>query len=223
MDINLLPWREEIITYNKKVFFWIMSISLVMSGFFLIFIYHLFFGQIEYTKSYTQALESAKTNLISNVSAYFNDKKLQEKINARINVLQQLQESRYTTVRILNEITKIIPKGVYLTKMTRKDNDLEIEGLANSNLLIASFMQAIDKSSSLKIMSLQKVEKTEEKKVVATQFAIQLSLKSPSLINLPKKESSTFHNPIESIQKNAEEQNKLIDNAVKKLETGKSP
>jgi hypothetical protein len=70
MDINLLPWREEIVGYNKKIFLRLILMALVCAGIFLTFAYHLVFSELGYVKSYMSALESAKVNLAGNVSAY---------------------------------------------------------------------------------------------------------------------------------------------------------
>lgn len=181
MDINLLPWREEIIGYNKKVFSRLMLMAVVGAGVFLIFAYQLVFSQLSYVKSYTAALESAKLNLAGSVNTYLTQKKTQKEIEARTIVLQQLQVNRFDTVRLLNAVVAIIPKGIYLTKLVRNNNQIDISGVANSNLLIANLMTVIEASKHLKVESLQKVEKTEGKEMIVTQFELKLSLTAAPL------------------------------------------
>lgn len=182
MEINLLPWREEIIEYNKKILFRLLLAAIILGGCFLIFAYHLFFAQVSYTKSYTQALEEAKVNLVGNVSAYFTQKKIQKEVSARYLVLQQLQLSRFDTVRFLNEIVKITPKGIYFSTLARNDNQIKISGAANSNLLITEFMQKIQQSLNLKTTSLEKVEKKEGANLIVTHFDLQAALTLPPLL-----------------------------------------
>jgi len=179
MDINLLPWREEIIGYNKKVFFRLILMALVGAGIFLTFTYRLVFSELTYVKSYTAALESAKLNLVGSVSTYVTQKKIQKEIEARTIVLQQLQENRFNTVRLLNAVAATIPKGIYLTQLVRNDDHVDIVGVANSNLLIANLMTVIQTSPNLKVDSLEKVQKTEGKDLVVTQFELKLSLLGP--------------------------------------------
>lgn len=216
MDINLLPWREEILEYNKKVFGRLMLLAVVLSGFFLIFIYHLFFARMDYSKSYIQTLETAKTQLVNNVRGYFEYKKIEKEVSARFLTLQQLQQSRFDTVRLLNEIVLLTPKGIFLKKLERNGNQVQLSGVANSNLLISQMMTGIEKSKVLQVGSLQKVEKTEGNDLVVTQFDLQLTLTSFTPVNSgADNQKSKIGNPIESIQKNREEQNKLIDAAAK--------
>jgi type IV pilus assembly protein PilN len=219
MDINLLPWREEIIEYNKKIFGRLTLLAVILSGVFLIFIYHLFFGRMDYTKSYVETLEIAKTQLVNNVRGYFEYKKIEKEVSARFLTLQQLQQSRFDTVRLLNEITAVTPKGIFLKKLVRTGNQVQISGVANSNLLISQMMAGIEKSKVLQVGSLQKVEKTEGADLVVTQFDLQLTLTSYNAPIIAGTEAISqkqkIGNPIESIQKLREEQNKLIDAAVK--------
>lgn len=219
MDINLLPWREEVIEHNKKAFMRILLATLILAGFFLIFIYYLFFGRVSYEISYTEALEKAKLNLVGNVTAYFNFQKMQKEVNARYFMLQRLQYSRSETVFLLNEIAKVTPKGVFLNKLIRQGNQVQLFGVANSNLLIAEMMRAIDTSKNLKTISLQKVEKKEAQHSVLTEFDLQLALILPTSLSeesSKKADALQVQNPITTLQQKKDEQNKKIDDVTKK-------
>lgn len=219
MDINLLPWRKEIIEYNKKFFTRLVVAALVLAGIFLIFAYYLFFGRVSYETSYTKALEKAKLNLVGNVTAYFSQQKIQKEVNARYLMLQKLQYSRFETVSLLNAIAKVTPKGVYLNKLIRKNDRVELSGTANSNLLITKMMQSIEASKHLKTISLQKVEKRQDENSMITEFDLQLALTIPSSLSQESsKKAGTMQlqNPITVIQQGRDEQNKKIDDAVKK-------
>jgi type IV pilus assembly protein PilN len=176
MDINLLPWREEIIRYNKKIFLRLVLLSLVASTIFLVFAYRMIFAELSYVKSYTSALESAKLNLVGSVNAYMAQKKVQKEMDARIVTLQKFQDDRFSTVRLLNAMVTTVPKGIYLTKLVRNNNQIDIAGVANSNLLIANLMQVVEASPHLKVESLQKVEKTVANDMTVTQFELKLNL-----------------------------------------------
>lgn len=212
MDINLLPWREEIVTYNKKIFLRLMLSVIVLSALFLIFSYNLFFSQVSYTKSYTLSLEQAKTHLVGNLTAFFDQQKVQKEANARFLALQQLQLSRFDTIRLLNDVVKITPKGVYLQSLSRNGNEIKFSGEANSNLLIAELIKAINLSKNLDISSVQKVEKQEGNKLIVEHFDLFAVLTLPSLMgNTKTEEKAPIKNPIETIQKKREEQTKKIE------------
>ena len=224
MEINLLPWREEIITINKKFFLRLIVIAVLAGGGVLVLAHQFFFAQTTYSQSYTRALERAKINLITNISSYFQHKKTYQEIAARVVVLRNLQVSRFETVRLLSELTKVIPAGIYLKKLSRKNNEVNVAGTANSNLLISQLIKTINHSPELEVTSLQKVEKTEANDSTITQFDLHFMLTmSPSGIAPSEKTKSTMTNPIETIQQHREQHNELIDAAVKSGTVNKSP
>lgn len=175
MEINLLPWRDEILAFNKKRFFQLLFVALSASALVLTIIYHLFFGQLSYSQSYTAVLERAKIGLVGSVRTYFQYKKTADDVKTRLLTLRQLQRSRFDAVRLLNAITKIIPKGVYLHSLNRNQHIVDMTGFSSSNLLISSFMDAIDRSPDLDVVSLKNVQTTEGGTAV-TQFDLQAKL-----------------------------------------------
>lgn len=218
MDINLLPWREEIVDYNKKVFTRLMLAALILAGFFLIFAYHLFFQKISSADSYTQELEKAKVNLVSSVTAYFNFQKIQKEVNGRYLMLQKLQYSRFETVFLLNGLAKVTPKGVYINTLTREGDRLDLTGAANSNLLITKMMELIESSKNIKVISLQKVEKAQGQNVTVTSFDLQLALTLPSALSDEtgkKADKLQLQNPVNVIQQHRDEQDQKINDAIK--------
>lgn len=185
MDINLLPWREEILAYNKKIFSWLILFSLILSVIFLVIAYQFFFAQVSYTEKYMNALNAAKQNLVGSVSAFVNQKKIQDEIATRYATLEKLNQSRYDAVLMMDGLAKITPVGIYITKLARKNNNIEISGVANSNLVIAEFLDAINKSPHLDVVSLDKVEKKEGEKIIETRFDLKAVLTLGQHIDQP--------------------------------------
>ena len=65
---------------------------------------------------------------------------------SRMNVIQQLQESRPEIVHLFDELAGVIPEGVFLTTMTQTGNRIVVEGQAQSNARVSAFMRNIDGS-----------------------------------------------------------------------------
>ena len=68
------------------------------------------------------------------------------KLLAKINLIQQLQESRPQIVHLFDEIPKATPDGAFLTKLTQKGDDIIFEGKSQSNSRVSAFMRAIEAS-----------------------------------------------------------------------------
>ena len=71
---------------------------------------------------------------------------LQVALLTKIDLIQKLQESRPLTVHLFDEIPRILPDGVYLTKIIQTGTDLIFEGKSPSNARVSDFMKAIEAS-----------------------------------------------------------------------------
>ncbi|OGT25717.1 MAG: hypothetical protein A3I77_03130 [Gammaproteobacteria bacterium RIFCSPLOWO2_02_FULL_42_14] len=209
MKINLLPWRQDRLAANRKMFSVITLTTVAVACGTLYFVYSLFFTESSYLKSYAKALAQAKETTFLKVKLYMSSEGKQKELLERSQELRTLLLNRYDTVRLLNEITVLTPKGIYLTNLSRKDDSVEINGDASSNLQISQFMYSIEASKTLKVISLQKVEKTEGNELVTTQFDLKLSFSPSAVIKtapvLPTAEKIKINNPIKAIQQHDRE------------------
>ncbi len=190
MEINLLPWRKEIITYNKNQFFGFVLAAIVLAGGLLWFVYSELFSQVIYDQEYVAALQNQSAQLSSEISDLQARKKTFELAQQKVITLENLQYSRFTTIKFFNEITGIIPAGIYLNSMARTDADVEVMGIANSNFLIAQLIKSIDSSSDITTLSLKKVERTEKDFTSVTDFDLQLAILTSLPIDNKNSDSS---------------------------------
>ena len=68
------------------------------------------------------------------------------KLLTKIDLIQKLQQSRPQIVHLFDEIPKIIPNGLYLTKILQTGTDLIFEGKSTSNARVSELMRAIENS-----------------------------------------------------------------------------
>lgn len=150
ININLLPWREALKEQQKKEFISMQGLA-ALSAIATMLIVHLLFnyqitfqGQInEYLKNEIKILD----NKIAEIKAL---KKEKQRLLARMEIIQQLQTNRPQIVRLFNEIVKTVPEGLYLTSLTRTGNSILMDGKAESNTRVSTFMRNIESSKWLK-------------------------------------------------------------------------
>jgi len=80
------------------------------------------------------------------------------KLLAKIDLIQELQESRPEIVHLFDEIPKATPDGVFLTKFTQTGSELIFEGKSQSNARISALMRAIDGSPWLQTPTLNVIQ-----------------------------------------------------------------
>lgn len=147
--INLLPWREEARKKKQQDFVASVFAGVLFTAFILLLVYM----YIEGLKNH----QSQRNAMIKN-EIVFLDKKIAEireiedkknKLLKKIEVIQDLQESRPEIVRLFDELARTTPEGVHLTKFAQVGQTLTIDGKAESNARVSAFMRAIEHSDWL--------------------------------------------------------------------------
>jgi len=160
--INLLPWREAERSRRQKEFAIAagMAVAVVLLlGLALRFQVEAMIQSQESRNNYLQG-EIAKLNRrIKEI-----DKLEETKANllARMNVIQQLQESRPEVVHLFDEVVGAIPEGVYLTRLTQSGNQIVVEGGAQSNARVSAFMRNIQASDWINNPDLLLIENKDQ-------------------------------------------------------------
>jgi Tfp pilus assembly protein PilN len=100
-------------------------------------------------------------------------------IKKKVNVVKALLRKTTVEVRILDELSKSVPKYVWLKNVTRTGPNLKIEGGAFSNLFIADFIENLKLSPVFgENIILEKISASKEKDVEFLVFSLQVPIES---------------------------------------------
>jgi type IV pilus assembly protein PilN len=80
------------------------------------------------------------------------------RLQARIQVIEQLELSRPEIVHVFDQLVRTTPDGIYLTSVKQTDRRIELKGFAQSSTRVASYMRNIDSSEWLKEPALEILE-----------------------------------------------------------------
>jgi type IV pilus assembly protein PilN len=71
-----------------------------------------------------------------------------EELTRRLNVITELDKTRLWRVRLVDELSKCVPEHLWLTSYeeTGNPNQVQVEGVTFSNLLVADFMSRLEAS-----------------------------------------------------------------------------
>lgn len=72
--------------------------------------------------------------------------RVQENLLARMEVIDQLQASRSATVHFFDQLVATVPDGVHLQRLQQRGEEVTIEGLAESNARVSSYMKNLEAS-----------------------------------------------------------------------------
>ena len=161
--INLLPWREELRKKKQKDFINAIVLS-VLLGFIIIGLIHAYIaGLNSYQDQRNLILQNEITLLDKKIVEIKDIEEKKNKLLAKIDLIQKLQESRPEIVHLFDEIPKTTPDGVFLTKFTQTGSELIFEGKSQSNARISAFMRAIETSNWLQTPTLNVIQSPDKR------------------------------------------------------------
>ena len=188
--INLLPWREELREQRKREFISVLA-GVAIVGLGLLYLGHLsMMGQIEGQKKRNSLLESEISIMAKSVREIDKLKDKKEELLARMNVIQSLQGNRPIIVRVIDELVRTIPDGIFYSKLNRKGSNITFSGIADSNNRISSLMRRLDGSEWFAKPNLTSVSANVKYGPQASSFNMSAIITTPeSLINKTEEES----------------------------------
>jgi len=87
-------------------------------------------------------------------------KGLEAALNQKLTIINSLEKGKTGPVRVLDHLSQIIPKQVWLTEWSEKSGSVKVAGEALTNKHVAQFITALKKPAE----SLQTMEKPDPKK-----------------------------------------------------------
>lgn len=147
--INLLPWREALRKERQTEFFITLGIVVVISAgiWGLIHFYHT--QLISYQQLRNQFVQQEISLLDKKIEEIKRLEKEKQRLLARMRAIEQLQGNRPLVVRLFDEMVNSLPEGVSLTAVKQAGSKITINGVAQSNARVSSFMRNLEKSTWL--------------------------------------------------------------------------
>ncbi|HCK29252.1 MAG TPA: hypothetical protein DIT34_05375 [Acinetobacter ursingii] len=144
--INLLPWRDELREQRKKQFI-AFSAAVAVLGVVAVVLAWLFYDhKLNDQEQANQLIVSTNQNLDTQLKSLDG---LQERRNAiveRMKLIQGLEGQRPVTVRLIDELVRVTPSNMYLTKFSRTGDKFTIEGKAESPNTVAELLRNLEAS-----------------------------------------------------------------------------
>ena len=171
--INLLPWREEL-RKQKQREFGVMAVSSAVLACLIVLLAHFHVdGLIDNQNTRNAFLSNEITILDKRIGRIKELEAMKQNLLARMNVIQELQGSRPTSVHLLDELVRTLPEGVHLNSFTQKVKALTMKGQAESNARVSDYMRKIDASEWLTGPRLNVIKTTESGRRRIANFTLR--------------------------------------------------
>jgi type IV pilus assembly protein PilN len=179
--INLLPWRE-VERKRKRQEFGVAAGAAVLLAVLAGFVLRWQYGSIiDNQNDRNQFLKSQIVEVDEQIVEILDLEQRKQNLQARIQVIEQLQRSRPEVVHLFDQMVRLLPDGVYLTSIKQTEHRIQIKGIAESSTRVSALMRNIDGSEWLKDPSLEIVESKGAGEAGAsfTLYANQTSVAPP--------------------------------------------
>jgi len=170
--INLLPWREELRRKRRRDFGVALGLSAVLFCVAMLGV-HLFIQSMidrqVIRNDYLKREIAALNKVIKEISQL---EKTRQQLIARMEIIQQLQESRPEIVHLFDEVVDTLPQGVFLTKLDQRGKSLAFWGRAESNARVSAYMRNVEGSEWMGRPNLRVIENKEQTDTGLSHFEL---------------------------------------------------
>lgn len=173
--INLLPWRAELRKEKQKEFGILIGIFALIAGA-VVGAAHLWnVALIERQALRNQYLETRIAELDKKIKEIQALQKEKERLIARMRAIEQLQSNRPLVVRFFDELITNLPEGVSINQVQQKGNKITINGEAQSNARVSSFMRNLESSKWLRKPELDIIQSKTESGTRISSFTLRFN------------------------------------------------
>lgn len=174
--INLRPWREEKSRERQKHFLLNLFGAALFAGAIVLAIGYYFDVMQERQLERNNYLKAEAAKLDKQLKEIKELKAKKKRLLARLDAIQSLQASRPLIVRNFDELVKVLPDGIYYSNVSRKGNNIGINGLAEDKLDVSNLMRNIEESIWFGEPSLSKVELSKQE---LNEFSLAVPVLTP--------------------------------------------
>ncbi len=174
--INLLPWRDAARKERQKEYLTILSVIGIFA-FLIVFGISLFYSERIAGQLKRNAFLNAEINVLDQrISDIKTLKDKKSGLQQRMALIEQLQSSRNLGTQVFAEIAKVVPAGIYLARLEKKEDALLIIGKTESNNRLAQMIRQIEESSLLSFVNLQSIVAGKDQSQILSDFTMQLKV-----------------------------------------------
>ena len=178
-QINLLPWRDERRQEQRKEFLTVLALVVVFGAAMVLLADRVVNAQIETQKARNAYLQENIRELDKMVAEIKDLQKRRNQLIERMRVIQELQGNRPIIVRVLDQLVRTVPDGVFYTSIGSNEKVISINGVAESNNRVSSLMRRLDASDWLANPNLDRVTAAPSYGDQANTFNLSVNVQLP--------------------------------------------
>lgn len=175
--INLLPVEKKKKKKPLPVFFISGIVVVLVTVAVLAYLFYYYNTTLEATTMKFRTNEQKIAELKKKINEVDNFEKLNKTVDERNKLIEQLRKNQNLPVMIIDEISKSVPSGVWMSAMTSTGNTVNIDGYAFTNSDVVVYINNLKAAALFSDISLQESKQTEIEKIPLYQFKLTFNVK----------------------------------------------
>ncbi len=149
LRVNLLDWREKRREQRKKQFGILLGGAAISGVLVCVGVIAYFNSHLADQNERNNRLRSEIKLMEAKIAEIKDLEKVRENLIARTQVIEKLQQSRAETVHFFDELVKTVPDGLYLTRVEQRGTETQIDGVAESNGRVSTYIRNMESAEWL--------------------------------------------------------------------------
>jgi type IV pilus assembly protein PilN len=175
--INLLPHREEKRKARRQQFYALLGLVTLLGGLIVALVYSIIAGYITTQEARNDFLKTEIAALDKEIDQIKRLKQQTDALLERKRIIESLQRDRAEAVRMLSELARQMPEGVYLRSLKQEGQRINLTGYAQSNARVSTLMRNIEASPWLEKPELLEITAVTVDKRRLNEFNMNASIK----------------------------------------------
>jgi type IV pilus assembly protein PilN len=182
--INLLPHRAEKRRARQLQFAILSGISLVVGIVIVGFVHVAIDTRISYQERRNEYLKQQIAVLDKQIAEIKKLREQTQSLLARKTVVENLQSTRSSVVRLLDQMLRILPDGIYLKSLKQNGEKISLVGYAQSNARVSTLMRAIEDSPWINTPVLVEIHSSSTAGARLSEFSLNFNLTKQQAVML---------------------------------------
>jgi type IV pilus assembly protein PilN len=175
--INLLPHREEKRKARRQQFYALIGMVSVLAALIVFLVHTVIAGYISAQEAKNEFLKKEIAVLDKQLDQIKRLKEQTQALLVRKQIIESLQRDRAEAVRLLTEMTRQMPEGVYIRSLKQDGVKITLNGYAQSNARVSTLMRNIEASPWLEKPQLIEIKAVTVDRRRLNEFNMNAALK----------------------------------------------
>jgi len=172
--INLLDWRAERRARRLEQFRNLLILGLILAVVVVMMMYLAMTNAISNQQARNSYLKQQIAEIDQKIKEIEDLERTKQNLLARMRVIEELQSSRSGTVHFFDEMVNLIPDGITLNSIKQVGDTVTLEGTAESNGRISSYIKSFEASPWFSDPRLVVIKTSEKNNQREGRFTLQV-------------------------------------------------